>query len=194
MKLIAGLGNPGREYERTRHNVGFRVVDELARRCRTEISDYDKSYEALVCEVGLAGQRVLLLKPMTYMNLSGRSVSAVQRFYKLEVSELLIVIDDIDLPLGTIRIRPNGSAGGQKGLGDIIQRLSSTDVPRMRLGIGKVHRSATVDHVLGTFAPDERDAAEEMITLAADAAACWAGEGLTPAMNRFNTKKDRNKE
>jgi PTH1 family peptidyl-tRNA hydrolase len=194
VKLIVGLGNPGREYERTRHNVGFRVADELARRKRTEIGDYDKDFEALLTEVGLAGQRALLCKPMTYMNLSGRSVAAVVRFYKLELSDVLVVSDDLDLPIGQIRVRASGSAGGQKGLGDVIQKLGSQEVPRVRIGIGKVHRNATVDHVLGTFAPDEREAAEQSVIEAADACECWAGEGITAAMNRYNAKKDKTRE
>lgn len=194
MKLIVGLGNPGRGYERTRHNAGFRVVDELARRGRTEIRDYDRDFEALLAEAGLCGQRVLLCKPMTYMNLSGRSVAAVARFYKTELADLLVVSDDLDLPVGQIRVRASGSAGGQKGLGDVIQKLGSQDVPRVRIGIGKVHRSATVDHVLGSFAPDEREAAEQAEIEAADACECWLREGITAAMNRFNAKKDKTRE
>lgn len=194
MKLVVGLGNPGRQYSETRHNVGFRVLDEVARRARVEIDRFDKDFESLIAEAPVAAERVLLAKPQTYMNLSGKAAAAIRRFYKVEFGDLLIVSDDLDLEPGQIRLKPSGSAGGQKGLGDILAKLGTQEVPRMRIGIGKVHRSATVDHVLGTFAPDERDAAEEMITLAADAAACWAGEGLTPAMNRFNTKKDRNKE
>lgn len=194
MKLIVGLGNPGRGYERTRHNAGFRVVDELARRGRTEIRDYDRDFEALLAEAGLCGQRGLLCKPMTYMNLSGRSVAAVARFYKTELADLLVVSDDLDLPVGQIRVRASGSAGGQKGLGDVIQKLGSQDVPRVRIGIGKVHRSATVDHVLGSFAPDEREAAEQAEIEAADACECWLREGITAAMNRFNAKKDKTRE
>lgn len=194
MKLIVGLGNPGREYERTRHNVGFRVADELARRQRTEIRDYDKDFEALLAEVALAAQRTLLCKPMTYMNLSGRSVAAIVRFYKVELSDLLVVSDDLDLPIGQIRVRASGSAGGQKGLSDVIQKLGSQDVPRVRIGIGRVHRSATVDHVLGTFAPDEREAAEQAVIDAADACECWVREDITAAMNRYNAKKDKTRE
>ena len=191
MKLIVGLGNPGREYERTRHNMGFRVVDEVARRCRREVVDYEKDYEALMVEVGLAGERVLLCKPMTYMNLSGRSVAAVMRFYKLPLGELLIVSDDLDLPVGQIRVRANGSAGGQKGLADAIQKLGSQDFARLRIGIGKVHRTHTVDHVLSTFAPDEREDADFSVIAAADACELWVREGVTAAMNRFNARKGK---
>ncbi|MBI5864020.1 MAG: aminoacyl-tRNA hydrolase, partial [Planctomycetes bacterium] len=167
------------------------VVDELARRCRSEVRDYDKDYEALIGEVSLAGERVLLCKPLTYMNLSGRSVSAVQRFYKLGLPELLIVSDDLDLPVGQIRVRARGSAGGQKGLADVIAKLGSPDVPRLRIGIGKVHRAATVDHVLSAFAPDEREAAEQSVRDAADAAECWIREGIAAAMNRYNATKNK---
>lgn len=191
MKLIVGLGNPGREYERTRHNLGFRVVDEVARRCRSEIVDYEKNYEALMVEIGLAEQRVLLCKPMTYMNLSGRSVAAVLRFYKLPLTDLLIVSDDLDLPVGQIRMRANGSAGGQKGLADAIQKLGSQDFARLRIGIGKVHRAQTVDHVLSTFAPDEREDADFSVIAAADACELWVREGVTAAMNRFNARKEK---
>src|SRR5262245_51968048 len=131
---------------------------------------------------------------MTYMNLSGRSVAAAVRFYKIELSDLLVVSDDLDLPVGQIRMRANGSAGGQKGLGDVIQKLGSQDVPRVRIGIGKVHRSATVDHVLGTFAPDERAEAEQAERDAADASECWLREGIVTAMNRYNAKKDKTRE
>lgn len=190
MKLIVGLGNPGRAYEGTRHNVGFAVVDELARRTRADLSRFDRDFEALIGEADIAGERTWLLKPQTYMNLSGRSVVAVQRFYKLDLRDLLIVGDDLDLPPGQIRIRGGGSAGGQKGLHDVLEKLGSQDVARLRIGIGKVHRSATVDWVLSRFSPAEREEMERTIQSAADACECWVRDGVVAAMNRYNRRPE----
>lgn len=190
MKLIVGLGNPGPRYAYTRHNVGFWAVDELARRWKTGELSYDRDYEALIGEAAIGAERVLLLKPQTFMNLSGRSVVAVARFFKLPAEDLLILFDDLDLPVGSLRVRPNGSAGGHNGMTDVLAKLGTQDVARMRMGIGKVHRAATVEHVLGSFSPDERREMEEIARLAADAADCWVREGTTAAMNRFNRRKD----
>lgn len=187
MKLIAGLGNPGPRYEGTRHNVGFSVADELARRWGVG-GAYDKDFEAVCGEAAVGGERVLVLKPQTLMNLSGRSVQAAVRFYKIALEDTLVVYDDLDLPVGQLRIRASGSAGGHRGLEDILGRCGSQDVPRIRIGIGKVHRSATVEHVLGRFAPDEREPVTEAISTAADAAVCWVGQGIATAMNKFNRR------
>jgi peptidyl-tRNA hydrolase, PTH1 family len=190
MKLIAGLGNPGPRYERTRHNVGFMVVDELLRRWGAGAAEYDKDYEAMVAEAAAGGQRVLLLKPQTFMNLSGTSVQAASRFYKIAGEDCLIVFDDLDLEPGQLRLRPTGSAGGHKGMADVIGRCGTDAIGRLRIGIGRVHRAATVEHVLGRFAPGERETMERVIELAADAAACWTTEGMTAAMNRFNVRRE----
>lgn len=190
MKLVAGLGNPGPRYARTRHNVGFGVADTLALRRGARIERYEARFEGLLEEIAVGGERVLLLKPMTMMNLSGRSVAAVVRFYKLPASDLMVVYDDLDLPVGGLRIRANGSSGGHNGMTDILRSLGTQDVARMRIGIGSVHRSDTVDHVLGRFAPDEQAAIDETIGRTADAVECWATEGLTPAMNKFNRRGD----
>ncbi len=190
MKLVAGLGNPGPRYARSRHNVGFVVVDELARRWGVAVDRFDRHFEALLGEATVGSQRVLLLKPQTYMNLSGRSVAAACRFYKVALDDLLVVYDDVDLPVGQIRIRAGGSSGGQKGMEDVLRHMGSQEIARIRVGIGKVHRSATVDHVLGTFAPDERESAEQAVWTAADAVECWLREDLTAAMNRFNRRAD----
>lgn len=186
MRLIAGLGNPGPRYERTRHNVGFAVVDELARRWRLDVSRYEKRFEALAGGGPCAGQEVLLLKPQTLMNLSGRSVLAAVSFYKLAAQDVLIVFDDLDLPVGRLRIRPEGTAGGHRGMGDILARLGRKDVPRMRIGIGRVHRSETVGYVLGRFAPAEQRIVDLVLGDAADAVELWLREGVTAAMNRYN--------
>ena len=192
MKLMAELGNPGPRYAQTRHNVGFMVADCLAARGRTTIERYEARFEGLLAEIALDVERVLLLKPTTLMNLSGRSVSAVMRFYKLEPADLLVVYDDLDLPVGQLRIRAGGSPGGHRGMTDILRALSTQDVSRMRIGIGSVHRSATVEHVLGKFDPDERPLIDEAVGLTADAVECWVKEGLTAAMNKFNRRAERN--
>ncbi len=189
MKLVAGLGNPGPRYARTRHNVGYAVVDELARRWGASAEKYERRYEALLGDGQVADERVLLLKPQTYMNLSGRSLLAVTQFYKLACSDLLIVCDDLDLPVGRIRLRAGGSGGGQKGLENILLRLADNDIPRLRIGIGKVDKSVTSEYVLSRFAPDEREAIEQALTAAADAVECWLDKGIEAAMNRFNPKR-----
>jgi len=186
MKVICGLGNPGGRYRWTRHNVGFRVVDLLADRWRLtgagRIRDGAARLEADVPEpIG----RVLLVKPMRFMNLSGGPLRAALRQTDADVSrDLLVVADDVDLPLGRIRLRRAGSAGGHNGLRDIIASLGSNEFARLRVGIGRA--GETVDHVLSTFRPGERELADEAIAVAADAAELWLREGIEAAMNAFN--------
>lgn len=192
MKLVAGLGNPGPRYAESRHNIGYLVVDELARRWAADVSRYDRDFEGLIGEAQAEGQRVLLLKPMTFMNLSGRSVAAVRRFYKLATQDVLVIYDDLDLPVGQLRVRAGGSAGGHRGMTDVLQQLATDEVPRVRIGIGKVHPSATVEYVLSRFEPDERPLMEAALTTAADAATCWLRAGIDAAMNQFNRRpRDR---
>ncbi|MFO0840271.1 MAG: aminoacyl-tRNA hydrolase [Phycisphaerae bacterium] len=191
MKLIAGLGNPGRQYQGSRHNLGFEVLDALARRWRVDMTRFVERFEGLLGEAQAGEQRVLLLKPATYMNLSGRSVAAAARFYKIEPCDVLVVYDELDLPVGGVRIRASGSAGGHKGMEDVLRHLGTLDVPRIRIGIGKVHRAGTVEHVLGGFAPDERDAVAQAIQTADAAAECWVREGIDAAMNKFNPRRER---
>jgi PTH1 family peptidyl-tRNA hydrolase len=131
MKLVVGLGNPGRRYEQSRHNVGYSVVDELARRLRMDLTRYDRSFEGVVGEASAADQRLLLLKPATFMNCSGRSVAAVRSFYKLSPSDILVAYDDLDLEVGQIRLRAGGSGGGHRGMTDILKALDTADVPRL---------------------------------------------------------------
>jgi PTH1 family peptidyl-tRNA hydrolase len=194
VKLIAGLGNPGRRYAGTRHNLGYAVIEELARRWSVDVSRYEAKFEGQLGEAQVAGERVWLLMPTTYMNLSGRSVGAVARFYKLEPAEILVICDDLDLPVGALRLRPHGSAGGQRGLTDVLRNLSTDEVPRMRLGIGKVHRSATVEYVTSRFEPDEVPLAEQAVRTAAEAADCWVRRGVEAAMNEYNRKPSREGE
>ena len=190
MKLIAGLGNPGPRYADSRHNVGFLVVDELGRRWNCEVGKFDRHFEGLVGQTRRNGEDVLLLKPATFMNLSGQSVSAAARFYKLAPEQVLVVIDDLDLATGQLRLRAEGSAGGHKGLADILRHLGTTEVPRVRIGIGRVHKDATVEYVLGRFSPVERPAMEAAIQLAGDAVEMWLARGMTAAMNEFNRKPE----
>jgi PTH1 family peptidyl-tRNA hydrolase len=186
MKVICGLGNPGERYRFTRHNVGFRVVDLLADRWRLtgagRVRDGAARLEADLPEpVG----RVLLVKPMRFMNASGGPLRAALRQTDADVThDLLVVADDADLPLGRIRLRRAGSAGGHNGLRDIIASLATNEFDRLRVGIGRA--GETVDHVLSTFRPGERELADEAIAVAADAAELWLREGIEAAMNEFN--------
>ncbi len=190
MKLIAGLGNPGPRYAESRHNIGFLVMDELARRWQVDVSRYERRFEAQIGETQRDAERVLLLRPATYMNLSGRSVGAALRYFKLTLPDLLVIYDDLDLPVGRLRIRAFGSAGGHKGMGDVLRNLSSVDIARIRIGIGKVDRSVTTDYVLGRFFPEERPLVETAIGAAADAAESWLRHGTTMTMNEFNRRRD----
>jgi PTH1 family peptidyl-tRNA hydrolase len=191
MKLIVGLGNPGRQYERTRHNLGFMVADLLASRWSVLLSMKDSGAFG---RGSMAGQPAALLKPMTYMNRSGQAVLEVVQFYKLPLSDLLVISDDLDLAVGRVRMRASGSAGGQKGLGDVIQRLGSDEVARIRIGIGRPAGSDAVDYVLSPFRPEEREPIEIALLRAAEAAECWITDGPAAAMNRYNRNADTKSE
>ena len=189
MKVVTGLGNPGERYLLTRHNVGFRVVDLLADRWGLTGQGRVRDGAARL-EVDLQDpmERVLLVKPLKYMNLSGGPVRAALRQSNAEASEdLLVVTDDVDLPLGRLRLRRDGSAGGHNGLRDIIAALGGNEFHRLRVGIGRPGASrATVDHVLATFKPAERELADASIATAADAVEVWLRDGIEVAMNEFN--------
>jgi PTH1 family peptidyl-tRNA hydrolase len=185
MKMVIGLGNPGRKYEGTRHNVGFAVAAELARRHAT--GRPRSGFQAELVEADLNGAKALLVLPQTFMNLSGASALAARDFYKLANEDLLVVCDDFNLPLGTLRLRGQGSAGGQKGLADILRRLGTEDVPRLRIGVGPVPASwDPVDFVLSRFTKNELPEIELSIVRAADAVEVWATHGLQESMNRYN--------
>ena len=185
MKLIVGLGNLGRKYDQTRHNVGFEVLDRLAERFG-DGSAKDK-FDGRLMEARIGGERVLLLWPHTFMNRSGQSVGPALEFYKLDPADLLVVCDDFNLPLGKLRFRPDGSAGGQNGLADVIRRLGTEEFSRLRLGIGPVPANWDgADFVLGKFTAAERDTIDEVIVRAADGAECWATDGIATSMNRYN--------
>jgi len=184
LKLVVGLGNPGARYENTRHNVGFRVIDVLARRWQVDVGRH--RFAGLCGQGRVAGRRVMLLKPMTYMNRSGQAVAEVVGFYKLPLADVMVIVDDLALPLGRLRIRRQGSAGGHHGLEDIIRRLGDDGFCRLRIGIEQVQGPRMVDHVLSPFRPEEREAIESAIERAADAVECWLREGPEEAMNRYN--------
>ena len=188
MKLVFGLGNPGKEYERTRHNVGFQILDVLARRYGVSFSSH--KYKALAAGVRIGDERVLLVKPITFMNLSGEAVAPIVHFYKVPLTEILVVYDDLDLPLGVLRLRPKGGAGGHKGLKSIIQHLGSNEFPRLRVGIGRPPgRMDAADFVLRPFTKEEEEIMALVREEAADAIELWVREGLERAMNRVNSLK-----
>lgn len=183
MKLIVGLGNPGRQYERTRHNLGFLVADRLAARGAVVFATKGSG---LLGKGQLAGQPVLLLKPMTFMNRSGQAVLEVVQFYKLPLGQVLVVYDELDLPVGRVRMRARGSAGGHKGMQDIVNRLGCDEIARIRIGIDKPSHGDTVSYVLSGFGSDEQPLVESALDRAADAAECWLAEGSDAAMNKYN--------
>jgi peptidyl-tRNA hydrolase, PTH1 family len=186
VKVIVGLGNPGREYEKTRHNIGFAVVDELCR--RHDASKPKLRFEAEIAEATIGGEKCLLVRPQTYMNLSGRSVRQIIDFYQVPLTDLIVVSDDMNLDVGKLRLRPGGSAGGQKGLSDILKHLATEDFARLRIGIGRPPgRMISTDYVLGKFRSDEKSAIDHATVSAADGVETWVGRGLQAAMNAVNS-------
>ena len=187
MKLIVGLGNPGREYRETRHNVGFMVVEEIARRYALGWSQAPSQVPDAFIAKRYGTEPVLLAKPLTYMNLSGDAVAALTRYYDVPVDVLLIVIDEASLPFGKLRARARGSAGGHNGLKSIIERLGTTEFSRLRLGVGRGDDQRKLsDHVLSIFERSERAELEAFITRAADAVELFAAEGILAVMNTYN--------
>jgi len=185
MKLIVGLGNPGDKYKNTRHNVGFEVAAALAKKFATATPR--ARFQGEIVEATIVGKKALLLTPLTYMNLSGQSVLATRDFYKIENQDLLIVCDDFNLPLAKLRLRPKGSSGGQKGLEDILRRLGTEELPRLRIGVGipPPGRDAAA-YVLSRFTKDEQPEIATAIDRAAEAAVAWIELGIETAMNRYN--------
>ena len=185
IKLVAGLGNIGRKYVDTRHNVGFRVVEELYRRAGA--GRPKAKFQGEVADARIRGVRVMLLTPHTLMNRSGASVLAARDFYKLDLEDVLIICDDFQLPLGGLRARHRGTAGGQNGLNDVIRRLGSQEIPRLRVGIGPPHEGWDVaDFVLSKFDRGEASLIDETIIAAADATETWIADGMDSCMNKFN--------
>ena len=185
VKLVAGLGNPGAAYRGTRHNVGFEVLDLLA--ARHGLTFGAARVEAVEARWRIDAEIVVLLKPLTFMNLSGEAVGGLSRYYRVDLPDLLVVCDDVNLPLGRLRARPGGSDGGHNGLRSVAQALGTIEYPRLRLGVGRGDgRGDLAGHVLARFDAAERDEVTEMIARSADAVETWVRHGVEQTMNRFN--------
>jgi PTH1 family peptidyl-tRNA hydrolase len=192
MKVIAGLGNPGKRYEGTRHNTGFGVLDVLARQAGAVFAPWRFRSRAAVVRAG--GEKMLLLKPWTYVNLSGESVAGAVRYYKAEPGDLLVVLDDMDLPTGRLRLRRRGGSGGHNGLRSIIGELGTEAFGRLRVGVGRNPSREGAAHVLGRFGAAESETMDRAVERAAEAARVWADLGMDEAMNRFNRKDEPTSE
>jgi len=185
MKLVVGLGNPGKKYDGTRHNVGFAVLDNLAR--GPTVGDWKAKFDADVTEWREEDEKVLLLKPTTFMNLSGRAVRQAVDFFQVELADVLVVCDDMSLPLGKLRFRARGTHGGHNGLRDIQSHLGTTEYCRLRIGVDNPGDDAgAVDHVLGKFRPSERAAIEDAIGLSVQGVVLWVHQGIAKCMNQYN--------
>lgn len=185
--LIVGLGNPGAEYAQTRHNAGFLLVERLAEQWRATW-ELERKFQSRVARTEHDGRRVLLVQPQTFMNLSGEAVGAVSGFYRVPPAQVLVAVDDADLPLGEIRLRPGGSSGGHHGLESVEQHFATREYPRLRIGIGR--RDQTVreitGHVLGKFGADERELFAQVLARAGEQVGCWLRAGIQKAMSQFN--------
>ena len=186
MKIILGIGNPGQRYQGTRHNIGFMVIDELARRRPTAV--FRARFESLVADVTIEDRRALLVKPQVYVNETGRALRAVLDWYGVAPQDMLVVVDDLNLPLGVTRVRRGGSSGGHRGLDSMAQRLGSEAFPRLRVGIGSDKRRRNRDFVLSRFGSDEKAEACAGVERAADAVETWAAQGMERCMNAYNAK------
>ncbi|MEM9081292.1 MAG: aminoacyl-tRNA hydrolase [Verrucomicrobiota bacterium] len=189
LKLVVGLGNPGREYEGTRHNIGFEVLDLWAREAGVAFEG-EKKWEGQLAKAG----GVTLLKPMTFMNLSGRSVGSLARFFRWKPEQILVVFDDVALPLGALRFRENGGDGGHNGIKSLIEHLGSREFPRLKIGVGAAAPGGLVGHVLGKFPPDEREEVQNTLARGVQALQLACASGVAAAANQFNAKKQQKKE
>ncbi|MEZ6093296.1 MAG: aminoacyl-tRNA hydrolase [Pirellulaceae bacterium] len=193
MKAIVGLGNPGKKYEGTRHNIGFECIRRLAD--RWGVSRFQSKFNAEFADANVNGQRVLLVFPLTYMNLSGDAVKPLMDFFRLPLSELLVICDDLALPPGKIRLRAKGSSGGQKGLKNICERLKSEEISRLRIGIGETPENwQTPDYVLSKFSPIERETIDNALDRSVQAVESWMTTGIVATMNRFNSEPTQKNE
>lgn len=184
MKIVVGLGNPGKKYTGTRHNVGFAVIEALAE--APGVGRFQDRFDADLAEWPTDGEKVLLLKPQTFMNLSGRSVRQAIDFYQLEPNDLLVVCDDMALPLGKLRFRARGTHGGHNGLRDVQNHLGTTEYARLRIGVDIPNEDGAVDHVLGRFRPSERPVIEDAIARAVQGVDLWVRQGIEKCMNQYN--------
>ncbi len=187
MKVIVGLGNPGKEYARTRHNIGFMVLEAFRRELTLPVER--TRFHALMTEGRLNSEKIVLVAPQTFMNLSGTSVREVRSWYKIEEPHIIVVLDDMDLPFGTLRMRGTGSAGGHNGLHSIIEQLGTSNIPRLKIGIGRP-QSAAISHVLSRFSAEEEAAIPDLIQRSVDAIKLWISQGLITAMNEVNRKAE----
>lgn len=192
MKIIAGLGNPGKEYENTKHNVGFLTIDILAEKYDIKVNKV--KFKGLIGEGMIGTEKVILVKPQTYMNLSGQCIREIVAFYKLDMEDLVVIYDDIDLPMGNLRIRKKGSAGTHNGMRSIIYDLQDDGFPRVRVGIGGERKGDLANYVISGFSGDDRKLIEEAIVKAADAVTCLVEDGIDRAMVDYNTKKPKVKK
>jgi len=184
LRLIVGLGNPGKKYADTRHNVGYQFVDSVAE--SQGLASARRQFHAQIIDGKIAGHRVLLAKPLTFMNLSGNAVGSLVHFYKLDPSDLLVIYDDLDLPLGKARLRPQGGSGGHKGMKSIIERLGTQEFARLRIGIGRPRSGEPVSYVLKSFSEDEKIEMDRTFARARDALIVWMNDGIDLAMNDLN--------
>ena len=188
MKIIAGLGNPGREYAMTKHNVGFLMIDTLADHLGA--TEWRDKFDALIAKTRIGTEPVLLVKPQTYMNDSGRAIAPIMHFYKLPAEDLIVAHDDMDIPAGTIRIRKKGSSGGHNGIKSLIAHLGSENFPRVRLGVGRpLPGWSVVNHVLAPFPQEDKTAVDEAIKYLIPAVECIVNDSVDMAMNKYNPKK-----
>lgn len=185
MKLIVGLGNPGKQYKDTRHNVGFMFVDNIVNKLSVKFT-LDKALKCEICQTTINGEKVIFIKPMTYMNLSGDSVYLVANYYKVNYEDILVIYDDLDLETGKIRIRPNGSSGGHKGIQSIINNLGTKDIKRVRIGIDKVSSDKTVDYVIGNFSKQDREIIDISIEKGLDILEDFIRLPFEQVMSRYN--------
>lgn len=188
MKLIVGLGNPGIKYQNNRHNIGFMVLDNLGQRLNICFKR-DTKFNGEIGECRKNGERIILLKPLTYMNLSGNSVKGVMDYYKISIEDIIVVYDDLDIEVGKLRIRTKGSAGGQKGMASIIEKLGTTDISRIRMGISKPDYQSVSDYVLSDFPKEEISLVNNFINIATEALELFiSGSNVTTIMNKYNKK------
>lgn len=193
MKIIAGLGNPGSEYEKTKHNVGFMFVDALAE--KLGVTDWKDKFDAKIGETRIGVEKVLLVKPQTYMNESGQAIGPLMNFYKLDAEDLIVVHDDMDIPAGTIRIRKKGSAGGHNGIKSVLAHVGDEHFARVRIGIGRPLPGWTVvNHVLAPFVPEDVPKIDEAIKYLVPAVECIVTDEVDKAMNQYNPKKAKKKK
>lgn len=193
MKIIVGLGNPGQEYSDTRHNVGFMAIDALA--AYLGVTNWKNKFEAEIADVRIADEQVILMKPQTFMNLSGNAVGQVMRWYKVDADSVIAVYDDMDIPVGTAKLKHNGSSGGHRGVESLLVNLGEEQFARVKIGIGRPPAGRTVvDHVLAKFTKEERGSMDEMIKKLIPAIECIVRQGIDHAMNRYSFKPKKVKQ